>query len=206
MATFSSNGVLISDARLLYSPTGTALPDETTVVWNDSTGAYTNWTSWTLLGYTTEPTVISYTYDVFEVDVQQSASPIKRSKTDESVTAATTLAQFEGPILELLLGGTNTTTAAGAAQKGFDSVVAGGDTSLSEYQFGIEGYRLDSANTKQPVRVFIYRGTIRQNGDIPFDKAGVTGMPIIVEGLADTSKATGAQLLNIQIVTSPATS
>lgn len=206
MAAFSSDDVLITDARILYSATGVALPDETTVAWNDSSGAYTNWTNWTLLGYTTEPSQMSYSYEVFEVDVQQSTSPIKRSKTDETFTVTTTLAQFDGDILALLFGGTNTATAAGASQKGFDQVVAGGSTSLSEYQFALEGYRLDTANTKQPVRVFIYRATIRQNGDISFDKGGVAGMPIIIEGLADASKSVGAQLIEMHIVTAPATS
>jgi len=206
MASFSASDVLVADARVLWAATGTALPDETTVDWNDSTGAYTNWTDFTMMGYTLVPTVINYTYETFEVDVQQSASPIKRSRNTERITAATTLAQFDGDLLALILGGTNTDTAAGASQKGFSEIKAGGNTALAEYLFAIEGYRLDTNNNEQPVRVFIHRGTIRQDGDIPFDKAGATGMPVIIEGLADSSKATGEQLVQIQIVTAPATS
>ena len=207
MPAYSADDVIVSEASVLYAPTGTTIPDETSVAWYDNGGTFSNWTGWTLLGYTTTPTTLGYSYDLFEVDVQQSTVPIKRRKTSESLVIGTTLAQFDGDILALVLGGTNTDTAAGASQKAFSQVVAGGDTNLSEYMFAIEGYRpSNSTGTKQPVRVFVYKATINVNGDIPFDKAGTTQIPVQINALADTSKAIGQQLVRIDIVTDDASS
>lgn len=205
MATenYSSASVIVSPVDVLYAPMGTALPDETTVAWRTFTGWHANWVH---LGYTMTPTSMNYTYDVTEVSVEQVTSPIKRSKTNERVTFNLELAQFEGANLALILDGTNTPTAAGAGQKAFSRVVAGGSTTLNEYMFAIEGVRPDSAGTDQPFRIFVYRATIRANGDIQFAKANGTALPVIVEGLTDTTKTVGQQLLEVQIVTAPASS
>lgn len=202
MPNFSSDEVLVSEGNILYAPLATALPDETTVAW----GAYDSWTSWTHFGYTTEPISFNYSYEEFSVDVQQSTSPLKRRKTSETMEISTTLAQFNGDVLALVTGGTNTDTAAGASQKAFSRVTGGGDTNLPEYMFAVEGYRVDDVGTKQPVRIFLYKGTITVNGDIPFDKAGVTGLPITITGLTDPDRAIGANLFEAQIVTAAATS
>ena len=202
MPNFSADDVLVGEGNFLYAPLATALPDETTVAW----GAYDSWTGWTHFGYTTEPLTFNYGYEEFGVDVQQSLSNLKRRKTSETLTISTTLAQFTGDILALVTGGTNTDTAAGASQKGFSRTVFGGDTNLPEYMFAVEGYRIDDVGTKQPVRLFIYKGTITLNGDTPFAKDGVTGLPITVSGLTDSDRAIGAQLGESQIVTSAATS
>jgi hypothetical protein len=202
MASYSSDSVLVAEAAVLYAPLNTALPDETTVAWNTFAG----WTGWTMLGYTTQASTFSYSYDVFEVDVQQSLAPIKRRKTSETATISTALAQFEGEILALVLSGTNTNTAAGASQKGWSRVVTGGDPALDEYMFALEGWREDSGGNKQPVRIFVYRGTITVNGDIPFDKNAVTSVPVTINALADAGKSVGAQLMEIHIVTAPASS
>lgn len=205
MPTFNSDDVLVTPANVLYAPVGTALPDESTVEYNADSGAYTSWTGWTLLGYTTAPATFTYGYETFDVEVQQSAAPIKSSKTNESLTLSFTLAQFDADILALVLDGTASPTAAGPGQKAFDEVKAGGDTELSEYMFALEAYRTDSAGTKQPVRVFLHRGVLAVNGDIAFDKAGVTQVPCQVTALADSTKPVGEQLVTIQIVTGAAT-
>lgn len=202
MASYTSDSVLVAEAAVLYAPMATALPDETSVAWN----TFGSWTGWTMLGYTTQASTFSYSYDVFEVDVQQSLAPIKRRKTGEAVAISTALAQFEGALLALALSGTNATVAAGAGQKGWDRVIMGGDPALDEYMFALEGWREDAAGAKQPVRVFMHRGTITVNGEIPFDKNAVTAIPITINGLADSTKAVGAQLLEIHVVTAAATS
>lgn len=201
MATYSSTKIMTAEAALLYAPLDTALPDETTVAWN----TFGSWTGWTMMGYTTQPAAINYTYDVFEVDVQQSLAPVRRRKTNERVQISSALAQLEGAILAVIYSGTNTTTAAGASQKGWDRVQFGGDPALDEYMFALEGWLEDTAGTKQPVRYFVYRATITQNGDISFDKNNVAAVPIQVAGLSDSSKATGVNLAEIHIVTAPAT-
>lgn len=203
MPSFTADDVLVAEGRLLYSPVGTALPDETGVAYD----TYASWPSgWEMLGYTTTPLTFTYGYDVFSVEVQQSASPLRQSKTTETLTMGTTLAQFDGDILALVLSGTNTDTAAGASQKAFSKVQAGGSTLLNEYQFAIESYRPDANGDKQPIRVFVFKATITASGDIPFDKAAVTGIPVTISALADSSKTVGQQLIEIHIVTAPASS
>lgn len=201
MPNFSSDDVLVSEANVLFAPLSTAIPDETTIAY----GAYP-WAGWTLLGYTSAPATFSYGYDVFSADVQQLTTPIKQRKTTETLTIGTTLAQFDGDILALVLSGTNVVTPAGAGQKGFSRVTAGGDTNLAEWMFGIEGYRIDVAGNKQPVRVIVYKATITASGDIPFDKAAITGIPITITALGDPTKAVGASLVEVISVLAPATS
>jgi hypothetical protein len=202
MPNFSADDVIVGEGNLLYAPLGTALPDETTVGY----GAYDSWTSWIHFGYTTEPITFNYSYDEFSVEVQQSLAPIKRRKTTESMVISTTLAQFTGDILALVTGGTNTDTAAGASQKGFSRVTTGGSSNIAEYMVAVEGYRIDDVGTQQPVRVFLYKATITASGDMPFDKAGVTGLPVTITGLTDPDRAVGSNLYEAQIVTAPATS
>lgn len=198
---YSAIDVIVGAANLLYAPTGTTLPDETTVVHND----FANWPAgWIHLGYTEDPPTFNYTYDVFQVEAQQSTAALKRSKTSEALVISTNLLQFDGDHLALATGGTNVTTAAAAGQKGFDRVTTGGGTSLTEYMFALESYREDVNGDLQPVRVFLYRGTITANGDIAFAKAAATTIPVQITGLLDDTKAVGAQLMEAIIVTAPA--
>ena len=205
MATvnFSSNDILVAEANILYAPKGTTLPDETTVAWN----SFASWdAAWKHLGYTAEAARIGYSYDTFELEVEQTTQPVIQRKVSEQFTIDFTLAQFDGQNLALVTGGTATNTAAGASQKGYTTVKAGGDSNLNEYMFAIEGYRPDTNGTKQPVRIFVHRATIRLNGNIQFSKAAGTTIPVQIVGLADTSKSVGQQLFEAHIVTAPATS
>ena len=205
MATvnFSSNDILVAEANILYAPKGTALPDETTVAWN----TFTDWdAAWKHLGYTAEAARIGYNYDTFELEVEQTTQPVIQRKVSERFTIDFTLAQFDGTNLALVTGGTATNTAAGASQKAYTKVVAGGDTNLGEYLFALEGYRPDANGTKQPVRIFVHRATIRLNGNIQFSKNAGTTVPVQITGLADTGKAVGQQLFEAHIITAPATS
>lgn len=200
MASYQSDSVLVAEAAVLFAPANTALPSIQTVPWN----TFGSWTGWTMLGYTSAPTSLNYAYDLFQVDVQQSLAPIKSRKTSETVTIKSTLAQFEGPLLALALQGTNTTTAPGVGVKGLDDVVSGGDPSLTERMFALEGWRENAAGGgKMPVRVFVYRSVISADGDIVWDKAALTGIPITVTAMGDPTKSQGANLLKIQVVTNP---
>lgn len=201
---FSTSDILVTAANILYAPKGTALPDETTVAVND----FDAWPSgWEHLGYTATPASTSYTYDVFELGVEQSTSPIIQRKTNERAVTDVALSQFNGRNLALLLDGTATTTAAGASQKAYTKVVAGGSPNLLEYMFALEGYRpADSNGSAQPVRIFFYRGTIRVNGSIEFAKGAGTSLPAQITALVDASKPSGQGLLEIHLVTNPATS
>lgn len=201
---FSSSDVLVTAANILYAPKGTALPDETTVAWND----FDSWPSgWEHLGYTASPARTTYTYDVFELGVEQSTSPIIQRKTNERATTDIALSQFSADNLALVTDGTVTSTAAGASQKAFDKVVTGGSPNLPEYMFALEGYRpANTGGSEQPVRIFFYRGTIRLNGSIEFAKGAGTNIPAQITALTDPTKTVGAQLMEVHIVTNPATS
>lgn len=200
---FSTSDILVTAANILYAPLATALPDETTVAAND----FDAWPSgWVHLGYTATPASTSYTYDVFELGVEQSTSPIIQRKTNERAITDVALSQFSAENLALLTDGTVTTTAAGASQKAYKKVVTGGSPNLKEYMFALEGIRPDANGVSQPIRIFFYRGTIRLNGSIEFAKGAGTNIPAQITALADPTKAVGAQLMEAHIVTNPATS
>ena len=202
MPNFNSSDILISEANLLYAATGATKPDETTVDYGD----YDSWTGWTHIGYTGDVSNMSYAYDVFSYTPEQATSPVVKRKDNEIMRIRFNLAQFSGDHLALVTGGTATDTAAGASQKGYSKIVGGGDTDISEYAFALEGYRKDASGDKQPVRIFFHKATISADGDIPFGKASATTVPVTVEAVADTSKASGSQLFEIHVVTAPATS
>lgn len=200
---FATSDILVSAANILVAPKGTALPDETTVAWND----FDSWPAgWDHLGYTASPARTTYTYDVFELPVEQSTSPAIQRKTNERAVTDVALSQFNGSNLALLTDGTATDTAAGSSQKAFTKVVTGGSPNLKEYMFALEGYRPDANGTPQPVRLFFYRGTIRVNGSIEFAKAAGTNLPAQITALTDSTRAVGQQLMETHIVTGPATS
>ena len=201
---FSTSDILVTAANILYAPKGTALPDETTVAVND----FDSWPEgWVHLGYTASPARTNYTYDVFELGVEQSTSPAIQRKTNERAVTDIALSQFNGVNLALLTDGTATDTAAGASQKEYTKVVTGGSPNLKEYMFALEGYRpADSDGSAQPVRIFFYRGTIRMNGSIEFAKGAGTSLPAQITALTDSTKAVGAQLMEAHIVQNPASS
>jgi hypothetical protein len=203
ISNFSSDDVLVGAANLVYAPTGTTLPDESSVDVND----FANWPSgWIHLGYTQAAPSFSYSYEVFEVEAQQATAPLKRSKISEVMQITSDLLQISGDHVALVTGGSNTDTPAGAGQKGYSKVTAGGSTDLPEYMFALEGYRADDDDDLQPVRLFLWRATIQPNGDIAFAKDGATVIPIQISALTDSSKSIGAQLYEMHIVTAKATS
>lgn len=200
---FSTSDILVTAANILYAPLGTTLPDETTVAVND----FDSWPSgWVHLGYTASPARTTYTYDVFELEVEQSTSPAIQRKTNERAVTDIALSQFNGINLALLTDGTATDTAAGASQKAFTKVVTGGSPNLKEYMFALEGYRPDADGDPQPVRIFFYRGTIRVNGSIEFAKGAGTNLPAQITALTDSTKTVGEQLMEAHIVTDKASS
>jgi hypothetical protein len=193
--------ILVTPAKIYRAPVSTALPDETTVAYGASWGA-----SWTDLGYTLEPVSLSYESETFKLMVEQLTAPVRSVRQEETVAIETVLAEITGANLNMVMDGTLTTVAAGAAQVAFDTVEAGGSVAISEYAWGFEGYRLGASNVKFPVRVFVYRGVAVLNGQLTFAKSAGVGIPLRIEVLPDTTKAAGKQLLVIHSVTAAATS
>ena len=202
MAVNSVANILVTGAKLWYAPVGEALPDETSVDYDGAWGG-----NWAQLGFTLSPLQISYTQTFFGVDVQQRAGRVKNFPLDNTVVANTTLAEVDGPILAVLMNGGNTATAAGASQKGFDSMVFGGKRTITHYAVGFEGVREDEGSTpaNQPIRLFFFKATISASGAIPFDKASPTGIPITVEAMVDPTLTEGEGIGTWHIVTAPAT-
>lgn len=195
--------ILVSPVNIWQSPTGTALPDETTVAFGAAWGA-----GWVSLGYTTAPLAMKYDTSLFELELEQITSPVKGQKTKETLSLETTLAELTATNLKLAIGSTSTitTTAAGASQHGYEEVNMGGEAILPEYQFGFEGYTLDSSNRQLPLRLFIYRCTFSLGGSLEFSKKAAAGIPIKITAWADTSKTIGQQLFKLQRVTAWKTS
>jgi hypothetical protein len=194
----SVSDIMIAPANIWYSATGVALPDETTVAFGASWGA-----SWTSIGYTLTPLAISLEVETFDLEVQQIPNVVKQVKVKESMMFETSLAELTAVNLKLALGSTSTitTSAAGASQHAFEDLKAGGEVLIPEYQWGFEGYILDSSNHQLPVRMFIYRGTSVLNGALEFSKNAAAGIPLQITALADTTKTAGQQLVQFQRVT-----
>ena len=189
--------IMVAPARLLYSPVATAAPDETSVAVGGT------WTSWTDLGYTLTPLALKYEADIFDLEVEQEMSPVRKTRMSEKLTFEVTLAELTAANLKLALASTSTisTTAAGAAQHGYEEVSFGGETNLPIYQYGIEGYTADSSNNLMPVRLFIWKAHVILTGDVEFSKRDATGVPVQIHAIVDTSQSAGAKLFKFQRVT-----
>lgn len=193
--------ILVTGARVLYAPFGTARPDETAVAYGAS------WSNWTDLGFTSSPLNISYTDSEFDVDVQQSAAPAASFRISEQLMATTRLAEFSTAVLAILLGGQNTPVSAGAGQKAYHAYGSGGQTVVPYYAFGFEGFRLDSLGNKQPLRVFFLRAQMKLSGSLVMAKNQELGIPIRIKAFIDPNEtAVGLQTMRIDYVTAPATS
>jgi hypothetical protein len=192
--------IVLGAGSLWYAPVATANPDETTVAYGAAWGG-----SWASFGDTLTPVVFTPNEVRKGVKTQQSLGPRKRYRTAMEPTVKTTLAELTGANLALVLGGTNTTTAAGASQKGFSAVDVGHDVVVDTYKFGFETLRVDSAGVSQPVRYFFHIGDIMIDGDSAFDKENETGVPVLITVHQDTSQAVGEQFMKIEIVTAAAT-
>lgn len=206
MATPTVANVLKSGASIWYAATGTAEPDETTVAYGAAWGG-----TWAQVGFTKEPLVFAYEDEHYDIEVQEHLAPIKRVRTKENLTVETVLAELTASYLLLANARDITTgvatTAAGAAQKGFEEAGLGGVAELEEMAWGFEGQFIDSTGVSQPVRVFIHKGTAKLNGNLEFSKKtdDYVGIPIQIKALADTTQDPGEELCIFQRVTAPIT-
>ncbi|TXH52445.1 MAG: hypothetical protein E6Q97_15980 [Desulfurellales bacterium] len=189
--------LLMTGARILYSNTGVSLPSETSIAYGAS------WTSFTELGILLEELRVNYRPILTGISPQNALGNVKAYRTNEVLTAEGLLGDFTGANLALLTGGTNTTTAAGGAQKPYYNIVFGGQPAVTNKQWGFEGFRLDSSGNQQPIRFFIFNGSIRMNGPMRLNKEGKLGLPFIIEGYHDPTLTVGQQLGRIHIVTGP---
>lgn len=193
--------ILITPAKVYKAPVGEALPDETSVDYGEAWGG-----NWVDVGYTLQPVTLNYNRAVFELMVEQVNGAVKRRVTDEKAIIETVLAESTPTNISLAIGGTVTTTAAGASQAAFQELKAGGKITLTELAWGIEGLYENALGAQFPLRIFLYKATAILNGPLTFAKAAGLGVPIQISGLNDTAKTVGEQLICIQRVTAVATS
>ncbi len=190
--------IIVSPATIWYAPVGEALPAVNTIDAGEAWGG--NWAS---LGYTLEPISLSLETATFDLFVEQLTVPVRTIRTQVDALLKTKLAEFTGVNLKLAMDGTLTTTAPGAAQVGYDSIVMDATkTDVSLFAVGIEGVRVSNANARLPVRIFLHRASIVLSGDVEFAKGAGVGIPITIKALADA--ATNAAM-TIQNVTAPFT-
>lgn len=193
--------ILISPATIYYAPVGEAIPDETSIAYGDAWGG-----NWTNIGYTLQPLTMSYARTLFELEVEQVNGAVKRRVNKEVINLETVMAEATPTNMQLAIGGSVTTTAAGASQVAFQDLDAGGAVSIDERTWGIEGFYEDAAGAKFPVRVFVWKANSILNGNFQFAKNAGSGVPIQIQALLDAGKAAGAQLIKFQRVTAAATS
>lgn len=193
--------IIISGARVFYAPVGETLPDETSVAYGGSWGG-----NWTEVGFTSTPVSLAPGISTRDAQAQQRLGIIAAARTDEQPVIETTLMEITADHLDLGLGGTVSTTAAGASQVGYEQLVSGSEVALDERAWGFEGLHVDSSGNQFPVRVFAYRAYSVMNGNLEFNKESESGIPLQIKVMADTSKALGADKLAFQRVTAAATS
>lgn len=105
----STSDILIGPITLYKAPVGEALPA-------DSTAYGTAWGgNWTDIGWTSEALIWNASLEEKDIFIQQATGAVKRAVTKEMHTFETKLTELTSENLQLALGGTATTTAAGAA-------------------------------------------------------------------------------------------
>ena len=197
MAAPSVTEIMKSGAIVYYAATGEALPDETTVAAGAAWGG-----NWTRIGYTGDPLVWTVEDERATVDVEEELVSLDEHRIAFNSMLATSMAQVTAAHLAILLGGTVSTTAAGASQKGYDELDINPTSLLTKYIIGFEGEHQIADGSTQPMRIFAEKATWRVNGDIEFTKKGDTYVKLPIEGkiLKGTNYA-----LRFQRVTAAAT-
>lgn len=197
--------IVHSGAKLYQAPVGEPNPDETTVNFDDPWGG-----NWARVGYTKAPLTFAYESEEADINVEEELAPVKRKRIRENLTIETTLAELTGEYVQLAASNQDavTTTAPGAAQKGFEETGLGGKELLTEMKWGFEARAVLADGSEQPVRIFVHIATARLNGNLQFTQKteDTPGIPIQIKALADTSQAAGQKLCIFQRVTAAATS
>jgi hypothetical protein len=192
--------ILKSNAVTWIAPEGEAFPDETTVAAGAAWGG-----NWERIGFTKEPLKLAYEDEEADWNVEENIMAVGRVKISEEAALETVLAELTGEYLQYALDGTLTVTAAGASQKGYEQLLAGGVTLKAVYTIGFEGIRYNASAIALPLRMGFYRATLRLNGELEFSKRSdeTTGVPLQARALG---REDGSSPIWFQRVTAPATS
>jgi hypothetical protein len=187
------NAIILGYAKIWTAPYGEAFPSAAIgfgVAWGGN---------WAYLGDTTEPLTFGGTRNTFQVEIQQSTSVIKEIITKDERNFKTSLAEHNATALNQLLLGTLVNVQTGGSPY-YYAIDFGGNAIPNVLSVGFEAVYQLAAGTQYPLRWMFYRGSIMQDGDIKYDKAGVASIPINITTFVDTTKAAGKQLGRYQAV------
>lgn len=193
--------IMKSGAIMWYAPEGEAFPDETSIDAGEAWGG-----NWARVGYTNAPLTFTYEDTRMAIEVQEHLGELDEWRTKISASANTVLAELTADYFALLAGGTPSTTAAGASQKGYEQLNAGGEARVQVYAVGFEGVRYDDNENALPIRVLGGRATFKMDGSNEFSKRTDTyvNLPVMVKFLIDPTNSDA--LFTFQRVTAPASS
>lgn len=192
-----ASDIVVSGAKLYYANIGLAAPADTL----NTTAAWP--AGWTYLGYTLEALTLNYSFDPLDIEVQQTMATVARTRMKEELTLETVLAEFTGTTLSLAMAGTNTVVPPGVATTGKETVTIGGDYNLPVKQWGIQGSYRDETGVERSIRVFVWRATVAEGGELAWDRTKPAGIPLQIRALADTTKPIGSHLVQIVRITAP---
>jgi hypothetical protein len=146
--------------------------------------------SWRHLGYTQDGVTIKKTQKINQVMVDQETGPVKASRSEETLTVETTLAEMTLSNLADYLGGTVTTTAAGSGVIGEKEIglYAGADVKNFAILFrGKSAYGDYPAQYEIPVAYF--------DGDVEMkaDKSDNTKLKVVFQALVDQNAVSASE-------------
>jgi hypothetical protein len=203
MATPTVANIILGGALVYYAPVAETVPDETTVTAGTAWGG-----NWARVGYTKAPVTFQYEDEHFKAEVEEELTAVKGRRISENATLETVLAEVTAAYLNLAMGGTVTSTAAGAGQAANESLPVGGTATLPFYAYGFEGTYVNSSGVSFPVRFFIHKGVAKLNGPLTFSNRNseYPGISLSIEAYADTTQSAGGKLFRFERVTAVATS
>lgn len=195
--------ILKSKAVMWVAPEGETLPDETDIDAAEDWGG-----NWERIGYTQSALTLILSDERSEITVEEVLAPIDEWRTSMAATMETSMAELTADYLAWLFGGTVSTTAAGASQKGYEELDIGDQNRITKYAIGFEGIRYDESDNALPVRVFMRRATLKLNGNLEFSQKtdSYTNVPIQVKGFAPDPDSDDSAPVRFQRVTAPASS
>ncbi len=192
--------ILLSGAKGWRAPVGEALPDETSIAWDASWGG-----NWVEIGPLAIPLTLAYSETRTDAEQQNALSSVTDWRTDERHMLRSEFSEMTGANLALLMGATNADTAAGGSQKAYSRILGGGEAITQKYVVGFEGWRPDTAGTRQPIRLFYYKASFMFDRGLTMSKSERITIPWMLKTFADPTKTIGQQHFEWHIVTGPTT-
>lgn len=168
MPTPSSSNIIKSGATIWYAAfddtSVEALPDETSVEYNGAWGG-----NWAKIAYTAEPVKLLKTDERMQITTEEFLTELDEFRIAFMGEFTTILSEVTADIYAILFGGTVSTTAAGAGQKGYEEINIDPTALVAKYTFGLEGFR-SVAGVQQPVRWWLPKATIVINGESEYSQ------------------------------------